>query len=36
MFNMIWAMFKDWLENPIILGVLIVLTTLLLFEVGIG
>jgi len=36
MLNMIWAMIKDWLENPITVGIGIMLLTLLIFEIGIG
>ena len=36
MLDMIWAMIKDWLENPITIAIGIMLVALLIFEIGIG
>tara|TARA_B100000900_G_scaffold413393_1_gene437285 strand:- start:3906 stop:4007 length:102 start_codon:yes stop_codon:yes gene_type:complete len=33
---MLWAMIRDWLENPITIGIGILLLALLILEVGIG
>jgi len=36
MIRLIWETVKDCLENPIIIGIGIVIITLIIFEVGVG
>jgi len=36
MFNQWWEMIKDLFENPLIMGIAIVLLMLLIFQIGIG
>ena len=35
MLNIIWAMIKDWFENPIIIGIAVLIISLIVFTVGI-
>ncbi len=35
MLNIIWAMIKDWFENPITIFIAILIISLIVFTVGI-
>ena len=36
LFNIIWETIKNWVDNPFVIATLIMLATLVIFQIGVG
>ena len=36
LFNIMWETIKDWIDNPFVIAILIMLVTLVIFQIGVG